>query len=77
MVSSGNNAKSGFLQNKRFILQLILNPQNAKQFFVILRKNLKSYWHRSLVLRRNPPFLLRIISSPGGGILSLALEILP
>ena len=32
-----NNAKSEFLQNKRFILQLILKPQNAKQFLVNLR----------------------------------------
>ncbi len=35
MVSLSNNTKSGFLQNNRFILHLILKPQNAKQFFVI------------------------------------------
>ncbi len=37
MVSSSNNANSEFLQNIRFILQLILKPQNAKQFFAVLR----------------------------------------
>ncbi len=77
MVSSTNNAKSEFPQDKRFILHLILKPQNAKPFFVILHQNLKSHLHRWLVLRKNPPFLLQIISSPSRRISSLGLENLP
>ena len=76
MVSSSNNGSSEFLQNIRFILQLILKPQHAKQFFAILRENLQPLWPRSLALQNNPPFLLQIIISSGTRILSIALKIL-